>query len=121
VKSINLHPTNAHDDSHLTQRDTAKQWIKAQVLDILGSKVYQSMRNYAWHFGRVYDRLAFNKHVIHRIYGGVPLSVHLDDSESASWYSRDWPEMEELNLLSSGKLKGGALVFEIGLIKGPLP
>jgi FkbM family methyltransferase len=97
-----------------------KQWIKAEILDILGLDVYHYIRNYTSRFGRIYDRVTFRKYVTHHSYSGVSLSVHIDDREAANWYSREWPELGELSLLSSGKLNGKALVFEIGAHQGVL-
>jgi FkbM family methyltransferase len=40
--------------------------------------------------------------------------VHIEDRSAQAWYDHDWPELREIQLLSKGKLRPGATVFDIG-------
>jgi FkbM family methyltransferase len=65
------------------------------------------------------DRARFRPYVATHVYGGRTLSVHLTDAMAQGWYDHDWPLPEEIDLLARrGRLRKGALVFEIGAHQG---
>ena len=47
-------------------------------------------------------------------YGGFPLSIWLTDPLAQGWYDNDWPELPEIALLKTGRLKPAARVFDLG-------
>ncbi|OYW77084.1 MAG: hypothetical protein B7Z37_06075 [Verrucomicrobia bacterium 12-59-8] len=51
-------------------------------------------------------------------YGMHKLSVRLSDSLAEGWYDRDWNEPDEITLLKKGRLKPGAVVFDLGAHQG---
>jgi FkbM family methyltransferase len=74
--------------------------------------------NYMRRFGRYLDKAAFTPRQVRHTYGGLPLTLSIEDYEARSWYDLDWPALRELKLLASGKLRPGATVFEIGAHQG---
>src|SRR5438477_1442861 len=56
----------------------------------------------------------FSERIAKHTYSGFPLSVWLCDPLAQGWYDHDWPEMPEIALLRSGRLKQGARVFDLG-------
>jgi FkbM family methyltransferase len=57
------------------------------------------------------------RQVTHR-YGDAELTVALTDPLAEGWYDHDWPELGELALLQQGKLRPGAIVFDLGAHQG---
>lgn len=59
-------------------------------------------------------RRRYPARVIVHEYGGVELSVHIEDPIADAWYDQDYPELPEIALLRRGGLRKGATVFDIG-------
>lgn len=59
-------------------------------------------------------QLTYRERVVSHIYGGLPLRVLLADPMGEKWYDHDWPELPEIALLATRRLKPGAKVFDIG-------
>jgi len=65
------------------------------------------------------DRARFRPYVATHVYGRRMLSVHVTDAMAQGWYDRDWPLPAEIGLLAErGRLREGALVFELGAHQG---
>jgi FkbM family methyltransferase len=60
----------------------------------------------------------FEARVVSHSYGGVPLAIHLQDSLAAGWYDHDWPVLAEIEVLARGRLRDGAVVFDLGAHQG---
>jgi len=64
---------------------------------------------------RIWSRIRFyRKRKVTHFYGGFPLSIWLTDPLAQGWYDDDWPELPEIALLRTGRLKPGARVFNLG-------
>ena len=64
---------------------------------------------------RVWSSVHFyRERKVTHVYGGFPLSIWLTDPLAQGWYDSDWPELPEIALLKTGRLKQGARVFDIG-------
>jgi len=64
---------------------------------------------------RVWSSLHFyRERKVTHVYGGFPLSIWLTDPLAQGWYDSDWPELPEIALLKTGRLKQGARVFDLG-------
>jgi FkbM family methyltransferase len=55
---------------------------------------------------------------VEHTYGGVRLSVALEDPLAEGWYDRDWPSVPEVSALTASRLKSGAQVFDLGAHQG---
>jgi FkbM family methyltransferase len=65
------------------------------------------------------DRARFRPYVARHVYGGRALSVHVTDAMAQGWYDHDWPLLTEMALLAErGRLREGALVFDVGAHQG---
>jgi FkbM family methyltransferase len=65
------------------------------------------------------DRARFRPYIATHVYGRRSLSVHVTDTMAQGWYDHDWPLPAEIGLLAErGRLREGALVFEIGAHQG---
>jgi FkbM family methyltransferase len=60
----------------------------------------------------------FEPRVVQHVYGRVPLVIHLHDSLAEGWYDHDWPVLDEIELLADGRLREGAVVFDLGAHQG---
>ena len=78
---------------------------------------------------RMYTRLGLARDAIHRArfrpyvathrYGRRTLSVHVTDAMAQGWYDHDWQLPAEIGVLAErGRLREGALVFDIGAHQG---
>jgi FkbM family methyltransferase len=64
---------------------------------------------------RVWSSIHFyRERKVTHVYGGFPLSIWLTDPLAQGWYDADWPELPEIALLKTGRLKQGARVFDLG-------
>ena len=54
------------------------------------------------------------KVVVEHSYCGEKLRVAIQDPLAKGWYDHDWPLLSEIRLLRQGRLKPGALVFDLG-------
>jgi FkbM family methyltransferase len=64
------------------------------------------------------SRVFFTPYDVLRSYSGVPLDIHIADPVAERWYGADWPELPEIDLLRTGKLRPGARVFNVGAHQG---
>ncbi len=65
------------------------------------------------------DRARFRPYVATHAYGRRTLSVHITDAMAQGWYDHDWPLLAEIGVLAErGRLREGALVFDIGAHQG---
>jgi FkbM family methyltransferase len=65
------------------------------------------------------DRARFRPYVATHVYGRRTLSVHVTDAMAQGWYDHDWPLPAEIGVLAErGRLRDGALVFDIGAHQG---
>jgi FkbM family methyltransferase len=74
--------------------------------------------NYLKRIKRYIDNVTFTSKIVCHTFGGVPLTVSIEDHIGCSWYDCDWPELREFELLRSRKLQIGATVFEVGAHQG---
>lgn len=83
---------------------------KAVALKALPSPLYRLYRkqHHAHEIRRFRPRI-----VTHR-YGGVTLTVSLQDGLAEGWYDRDWGEPAEVAMLRRHRLTRGARVFDLG-------
>jgi FkbM family methyltransferase len=66
-----------------------------------------------------FDRARFRPYLAKHVYGGRALSVHVTDGMARGWYDHDWPLPAEIALLAQrGRLRDGALVFDVGAHQG---
>lgn len=52
--------------------------------------------------------------VVEHDYAGHRLKVLIADGIAKGWYDKDWDSLEDIDLLSQGRLKTGAKVFDLG-------
>jgi FkbM family methyltransferase len=57
---------------------------------------------------------SYNSRITRRTYGGIPLSVHINDPVAERWYDKDWADSSEIVFLQNHRLRTGARVFDIG-------
>ncbi len=88
--------------------------LKRTVIDGIRSIAPPSAFNYAKRAYHRLDDLSVRSRIAQHVYGGIPLSVHIEGRGAQAWYDHDWPELREIELLSKGKLRTGARVFDIG-------
>lgn len=88
--------------------------LKRTVIDGVRTITPPFAFNYARRSYHWLRNLTVRPHVESHIYGGVPLSVHIENYGAQEWYNHDWPELREIQLLSKGRLRPGATVFDIG-------
>jgi FkbM family methyltransferase len=88
--------------------------LKRTVTDGVRSIAPPSVFNYARRVYHWLGDMTVRPHVETHVYGGVPLSVHIENRGAQGWYTRDWQELREIQLLSKGRLRPGATVFDIG-------
>ena len=77
--------------------------------------VYRSARRH-----RIRHKVAsYEPRIVEHNYGGVPLRVALRDPLAEGWYDHDWGRQPELDILNTrGRLRPGALVFDLGAHQG---
>ncbi len=81
---------------------------------ILRKIVPRSLRDRI-HLSRVRKAVSrFSPYVTERTYSGCRRKIHISDGLGQGWYDHDWPELPEVALLKSGKLRAGAKVFDCG-------
>ena len=61
-----------------------------------------------------YEMSRFQPYQARHIYCGFPLEVSITESLAQGWYDHDWPNLAELDLLQTRKLRAGARVFDLG-------
>jgi FkbM family methyltransferase len=88
--------------------------LKRTVIDGIRSIAPPFAFNYAKRLYHRLDDLTVRPRIAKHVYGGIPLSVHIEGRGAQAWYDHDWPELREIELLSKGKLHSGARVFDIG-------
>ena len=88
--------------------------LKSTVVNGVRTIAPPSAFNYARGLYHRLRDMTIRPHVERHVYGGVPLSVHIETYGGLKWYNHDWPEQREIQLLSTGKLRAGATVFDIG-------
>jgi FkbM family methyltransferase len=68
---------------------------------------------------RVHAKIAnYSPRVVEHSYAGHNLRVSLRDPLAEGWYDHDWGTQPELDVLSGGKLRSGARVFDLGAHQG---
>jgi FkbM family methyltransferase len=60
----------------------------------------------------------YRRRVVEHNYCGHQFKVLIADGLGEGWYDKDWDQLEELDLLASGKLRSGATVFDLGAHQG---
>lgn len=85
-----------------TVADTVPSWLLARVRV---GRLRRSLRQY-------------RRRIVEHSYCGFPLKVLIADGLAEGWYDHDWLELPELDLLSTGRLRPGARVFNIGAHQG---
>ena len=82
----------------------------------------QTVPSWLWGKLRVlrsrYDVSHYQPRDVTHKYGGLSLKIHLADSLGEGWYDHDWEALTEISLLSTGRLKKGARVFDLGAHQG---
>lgn len=56
----------------------------------------------------------FPRKVVEHDYAGHRLKVLIADGIGKGWYDKDWDSLEDIGVLSKGRLKRGAKVFDLG-------
>ena len=82
----------------------------SQFLDVL----HQA----AQHLRLSLSKATFSKRVVEHSYCGEKLKVNIEDPLGQAWYDGDWPHLHEIDLLTSSRLKLGALVYDLGSHQG---
>jgi FkbM family methyltransferase len=72
-------------------------------------------RLHSWKSAR--DRRRYPQRTVEHSYAGRRLRVTIG-SAYAERYDRDWPALAEIDMLREGRLRGGALVFDLGASAG---
>lgn len=89
-------------------------WIVSLTKRVLPQRlVYQIQQ---WRLKRHVSH--FVPHTVRHQFGAHALWVRLTDSLAAGWYDRDCDEPLEIQFLKQGRLKPGALVFDLGAHQG---
>jgi FkbM family methyltransferase len=60
----------------------------------------------------------YPRRIVEHTYAGHRFKVLLADGLGEGWYDKDWDDLEEINLLVTGKLRPGATVFDLGAHQG---
>lgn len=60
----------------------------------------------------------YARRVVEHTYAGHRFKVLIADGLGEGWYDKDWDDLEEINLLATGKLRPGATVFDLGAHQG---
>jgi FkbM family methyltransferase len=60
----------------------------------------------------------YYRRVVEHTYAGYHFKLLLADGLGEGWYDKDWDDLEEINLLATGKLSPGATVFDLGAHQG---
>ena len=64
----------------------------------------------AQHLRLSLSKATFARRVVEHNYCGEMLKVNIEDPLGQAWYDGDWPQLHEIDLLTSSRLKPGALV-----------
>jgi len=88
--------------------------LKQAIRKIVPPRFWAAMR--VWKLRRQVK--TFKPVVVRHTYGGLPLSVQLADPLGQGWYDHDWEVPAEFAVLGKGKLRPGALVFDLGAHQG---
>ena len=84
--------------------------VKSVARELLPSSIYGPLR--ARHISRLVA--AYEPRTVEHVYAGHRLRIHLQDPLAEGWYDRDWAEPAEITELRKGRLRHGALVFDVG-------
>jgi FkbM family methyltransferase len=63
-------------------------------------------------------RAAFPRRVVYHTYCGHEFAIEIADPTAEAWYDRDWERLPEIELLAEGRLRRGAVVFNLGAHQG---
>lgn len=88
--------------------------FKRLILDSMPPAIRGRLR--AWRVRRLIH--TFTPREVEHVYGSGPLKVYLSDPLAQGWYDHPWGELPEVAALRSGKLRPGALVFDLGAHQG---
>jgi hypothetical protein len=82
---------------------------------ILPEPIYRTMRG-----RRIQRKIArYRPRVVEHTYAGHSLRLQLRDPLGDGWYDHDWWDTQpELELLKAGRLRPGAIVFDLGAHQG---
>lgn len=61
---------------------------------------------------------SFSRRIVEHAFCGNRLKVLIADGIGEGWYDHEWEKLEEIDLLRNGKLKPGAVVFDLGAHQG---
>lgn len=88
--------------------------LKSLARESLPSSIYGPLR------ARRVRRLVtgYEPRAVEHVYAGHHLRIRLEDPLAEGWYDRDWPEPAEIRELRKGRLRRGALVFDLGAHQG---
>lgn len=92
--------------------------LRGQIVELARKRAPKAAFNYLRRVDRYIEEATFRPRNVHHTYGGLPLTLSIEDYQACSWYDFDWPSLRELELLASGKLGSGTTVFEIGAHQG---
>lgn len=82
------------------------------------SQFLDAIRQSAQHLRLSLSKATFSKRVVEHSYCGEQLKVNIEDPLGQAWYDGDWPQLHEIDLLTSSRLKPGALVYDLGSHQG---
>lgn len=87
------------------------------------SKVFKRMLPASWVHSIKQARLrkviaSFQARTVQHQYGGHALSVRISDPIAEGWYDREYEELPEVTFLKKGRLRPGAVVFDLGAHQG---
>lgn len=77
-----------------------------------------SMQQHGRRIVRKWRQLRFRRRTVVRQYGEYQLKIELRDSKGASWYDYDHDFEAEVHILRSGRMRPGAIVFDLGAHQG---
>jgi len=84
--------------------------MKSAARELLPTSIYGPLR--ARHISRLVT--GYSSRIVEHVYAGHRLRIHLEDPLAEGWYDRDWAEPAEITELRRGRLRPGALVFDVG-------
>lgn len=84
--------------------------LKSVAREVLPTSIYGPLRA-----RRIYRLItAYEPRTVEHVYAGHRLRIRLEDPLAEGWYDRDWLEPAEIAELRKGRLRRGALVFDVG-------
>jgi FkbM family methyltransferase len=88
--------------------------IKNSLRAIIPKSLWERLR----HLRIARNVQRYPRRFVEHTYAGHRLKVLIADGLGEDWYDKDWGNLEEVDLLRSGKLRPGSRVFDLGAHQG---